>query len=448
MVTLAQPRKDSMGIHRKFRLRRSAALAIALTSLLLVASACNRSDALPPTPATTVSVSRPIVRRVIEWDEYLGRLVASEAVDVRPRVSGLLNSAPFVEGSLVKQGDLLFVIDPRPYEAELERARAQVKQAEAQVRLAETEFRRVEKLLPTQAISEQEFEQRRQDLRAKEAQLEAARAVEKEAALKEEWTRVVAPIAGRIGRREVDPGNLVNGGSGDVTLLTNITAMDPVYCYVDADEHSVLKYQRLSREGKRQSARDTRIRALMALADETEFTREGYVDFVDNRVDPATGTLRARALFANPNYELTPGLSARLRVPGSEPYEAILVADAAVGTDQAKRFVLVVNDQGLVEYRPVQVGALFGKLRVVRSGLRPDEWVVVAGQLRARPGTSVQPERVAMPGGDVPTINAEFAEGGVTTSPTSRPTTLPAAATAATTATTATQRAVDIERSQ
>jgi multidrug efflux system membrane fusion protein len=355
----------------------------------------------PPPPAVTVA--QPILRELVDWDEYSGRLEAVEQVEVRPRVTGYLQQIQFTDGALVEKDAPLFVIDPRPYQADLERAQADVQRAQAQVSLAQSEFERAEKVVATNAVSQEEFETRKFTLAQQQAALASAKAAVDTAKLNLDYCYIKSPISGRISRRDVDAGNLVTGGTGSTaTLLTTIVRADPIYCYVFPDERSVLKYQRLSREGRRLSARETKIPAFMALADEDNFAREGYVDFVDNLLDPTTGTIRARAVFDNPRLQLTPGLLARLRVPGSGRYEAMLVNDAAIGTDQATRFVMVVNADNKVEYHPIRVGGLFGQMRAVIGGIKPDDWIVINGLTKARPGAAVTPQRTGMPGNTGP----------------------------------------------
>jgi RND family efflux transporter MFP subunit len=338
-----------------------------------------------------------VEREVVDFDEYTGRLEAADSVDVRARVSGFIDSAQFQEGSVVQAGALLFVIDARPFQAEVDRAMAEVARAQAQVQQTTEEFNRLERVRSA-AATERELLNARYNKAAAEAALAAARAAVASAQLNLEFTRVTAPIGGRIGRKLVTQGNLITGGGsgGPATLLTTITSLDPIYCYFDADERSVLRYQRLAREKKRQSAREAQIRVGLALADEPGFPHEGVVDFINNRLDPATGTLQVRASFRNPDGFFTPGLFARLRVPGTTPYRATLVADEAIGADQAQRFVMVVDAQNVVQSRPVTVGPLFEGMRVVH-GVSTEDWVIVNGLMKARPGTKVDPKPARMP---------------------------------------------------
>ena len=374
-------------------------VALVLAAALAFTAGCDRSNAAGPPafPPAPVTISQPIEREVVDFDEYTGRLEATESVEVRARVSGFIDSADFKEGSVVQAGALLFVIDPRPFQAEVDRAAAEVARGQAQVQQTSEEFGRLEKIR-SGAATERELLNARYNKAAAEAALAAAKAALESANLNLRFTRVTAPIGGRIGRKLVTPGNLITGGgsAGPATVLTTITSLDPIYCYFDADERAVLKYQRLCREHKRQGAGEPQIAVSLALADETGFPHQGTIDFVDNRLNPATGTLQERAAFANPDGFFTPGLFARLRVPGSAPYRATLVADESIGADQAQRFVMVVDAENTVHYRPVTVGGLFDGLRAVQ-GVRPDEWVIVNGLQRARPNTRVDPKRAPMP---------------------------------------------------
>jgi RND family efflux transporter MFP subunit len=340
-----------------------------------------------------VTVSRPVVREIIEWDEYTGRLESVETVEVRARVNGYLQSVHFKDGQVVKKGDLLFVIDPRPYQAELDRVTAELQLAEARLELAKSDYARAQKLLQFRAISQEEADTRLATERQAEESVQAARAGVTAARLNVEFTRITAPITGRIGRKLVTEGNLINGGSAQATLLTTIVSMDPIYAYFEADERSYLKYVRVSQNGKGPTSREVRTPVFLALADEKGFPHKGYMDFIDNRLDPNTGTMRVRAVFPNPHLTLTPGLFARIRLPGSAEYEAVLAPDEAIGSDLSRRFVLVVNEQNTVEPRGVELGPIIDGLRVIREGLKPDEWIIVNGLQRSRPGMRVDPQR-------------------------------------------------------
>lgn len=316
-----------------------------------------------------------------------------ETVEVRARVNGYLQSVHFKDGEVVKKGDLLFVIDPRPYQAELDRVTAELQLAEARLELAKSEYARAQKLLQFRAISQEEADTRLATERQAEESVQAARAAVKAAKLNVEFTRITAPITGRIGRKLVTEGNLINGGTAQATLLTTIVSMNPIYVYFEADERSYLRYLRLAQNGKGPGSRDNRSPVYLALADENGFPHKGYTDFVDNRLDPNTGTMRIRAIFPNPDLTLTPGLFGRVRLLGTAKYEAVVAPDEAIGSDLSQRFVLVVNDQNIVEQRAVELGPIIDGLRVIREGLKPDDWMIVSGVQRSRPGLRVEPQK-------------------------------------------------------
>jgi multidrug efflux system membrane fusion protein len=371
-------------------------LFAALAVLLLGCG--NHSDvpaAEAETPPVKVKIAQPLQKEVLEWDEYTGRIEAMETVEVRARIDGYLDKVNFKAGDKVKKGDLLFVIDPRPYRAELNRAEGELERARSRLELAKNDLQRAERLRRSKAISEEEYDARSKGQREAVAAVRAAEAAAQTARLNLEFTEIRAPISGRIGRELVTQGNLVSGG-GAGTLLTIIVSVDPVYVYVDADERAVLKYRRLAEAGKRTSARETRITAKLALIDESDFPHEGYIDYIDPRMDPSTGTLRARAVFSNPNEFLSPGFFARLRVPGSAPYQGLLVPDRAVGTDQGQKFVWVAKDDGSVEYRRIVPGTVTGQMRVISEGLQPDDWVVIEGVHKLSPGTRIEAERIPL----------------------------------------------------
>jgi membrane fusion protein, multidrug efflux system len=363
-----------------------------LAAALLVAACGSRQTPAPPPPK--VKVVRPIAKEIIEWDEYTARLDAVDSVEVRPRVSGYLQSVHFQDGAIVKKGDILFQIDPRPYEATLHRAEADVEEAKSRLALAKKNFARAGDLLASHAISQEEADIRESSLRQAEAAVEEAEAAVDAAKLDVEFTRVSAPVAGRVGRKLVTEGNLINGGVGtQSTLLTTIVSLDPIYAYFDADEGSVLKYNRLARTGQRPSSRDYKNPVHVGLADEEGFPHEGAMDFVDNQLDRGTGTIVARALLPNPDLSLIPGLFARLRLPGSGKYQAILVPDEAIGSDQSQKFVYVVDAEGKAQYRVVKIGPLVDGLRVVREGVGPEDRVITAGLQRVRPGIAVDAQQ-------------------------------------------------------
>src|SRR5688572_30193037 len=353
---------------------------------------CRAKSQVASPPPPTVSVVQAIEREVVEWDEYTGRLEAPETVEIRARVDGYLAKVHFKEGKDVKKGDLLFTIDRRPYQAEFDRAEADHQRAESQAELAKNDAERAKRLIATKAISEEDFDTRTRTYTSALASVKSAKAALDSAILNLEFTEVRSPISGRISRAIVTEGNLVSGGfsGAGATLLTSIVSQDPLYCYVDVDERSILKYLRLRREGKRVSARDAEIPIEVALADEEGFPHKGYVDFVDNKVDPATGTVRCRGVIANQDHSLGPGFFARLRVPGSGKYPALLLPDRALGADQSQKFVYVVNAEKKVEFRPVKIGPIIDGLRVVTGGVKPGEQVIVEGLIRVRPGIVVE----------------------------------------------------------
>jgi membrane fusion protein, multidrug efflux system len=371
-------------------------LSAALSSLGFL-SACARTSAQPADPPPTkVTVAPVLTKSVTEWDEFTGRLEAVHTVAVRPRVSGFVSAVRFQEGAIVRKGDLLFQIDPRPFQAEVDRLRAALLGARATVRRAESEKQRAERLSTENAMSHEEQERRASFAEESAAAVAATEAALRAAELNLEFTRVIAPIDGRVSRAIVTEGNLVSSGPGEATLLTTVVSLDPIYAYFDADEQAFLRYGDLAREGKRVNVREDGLPIRMALASDQEFPREGKMNFLDNQVDPTTGTIRVRAIFRNTDHGLTPGLFVRLQLPGTNAYHGLLIQDRAVGTDLDKRFVLIVGADKKVQYRPVTLGPIVDGLRVVRSGLQPGDLVVVNGLQRVRPGMPVEPVQVAM----------------------------------------------------
>jgi membrane fusion protein, multidrug efflux system len=371
-----------------------AVFALLIGSFL---TGCGKRAQPATPPAPIVTVIQPVARDVVEWDEYIGRLESPETVEVRARVSGYLDKVHFKEGKEVRKGDLLFTIDPRPYQAEFDHANAEFERAVSQTDLAKNDFERAKRLIATKAISEEDYDTKSKTYTAAQAGVRSAKAALDSAKLNLQFTQIHAPIDGRISRAVVTEGNLVSSGiSGSgATLLTTIVSLDPLYCYADADERAVLKYIQLSKEGKRESARYKEIPVEMELANETGFPHKGYVDFLDNRVDPATGTMRARGVFSNADHTLSPGFFARTRVPGSGKYQALLIPDRALGSDQAQKFVYVVNAEKKVEFRPAKIGPIIDGLRVVKEGLKPGEQIIVEGLMRVRPGVVVDAQPLA-----------------------------------------------------
>ncbi len=365
-------------------------LAIGLAGALV--SSCNRAPAPAAPPAPVAEFVIPVQKEVEDWDEFTGRTDAKESVEVRARVSGYLTDVKFKAGAIVKKGDLLFVIDPRPYEAELARAEGEFKRAEAQMTLAKADLQRAEQLRAQRVLAPEGYDAKVAASKQAEAALASAWGAQEAAKLNIEFCRITAPIDGRVSRERVTVGNLIQPSGGDAGILTTIVSTDPIYAYVDADERSVLKYQRLAREGKRRSARDGGVTVYLALQNETGWPHEGYIDFVDNRLDVGTGTLRVRAVFDNKDNYLTPGLFVRIRSPGSDPYQGLLIPDKAIGSDQGNKYVLVIGAENKAEPRSIVLGQVVDGLRVVKEGLKPDDRVIVTGLQSIRPGAIVQPK--------------------------------------------------------
>lgn len=370
----------------------------ALGGLMLFLTACAQEPPATTTPPPPkVTVSQPSLREIVEWEEYTGRLEAAESVEVRARVNGYLQSIHFKDGAIVKKGDLLFVIDPRPYQAELERARAELALATARLERTEKDLARAQKLLQARAASQEEVDTRVAEQRQAQESVQAARAMVNAMQLNVEFTQVRAPISGRISRYFVSVGNLIDGGTTQSTLLTTIVSLDPIYCYFEADERSYLKDMRLLRGGERSNGREARPPASVGLVDEEGFPHKGYLDFVDNRLDPNTGTITGRVVLPNPDLLLAPGLFARLRIAAGSKYKALMLPPEAPGSDLSQQFVFVVDDQNLVQYRKVTLGPLIDGVRVIRDGVQPEDWVIVKGVQRARTGAKVDPIKQAIP---------------------------------------------------
>lgn len=355
--------------------------ASALMAAVLYGCSSKSEAQAPPAPAVTVAT--PLVQVVQDWDEFTGRFEATQSVDVRARVGGYIQGVHFRDGDYVRRGQLLFTLDPRPAQAALAAARAQLAQAQAQLTLARAEFERAETLLASQAISQAEADTRRGALQTAEAAIAAANANVRARQLDLEFTRVTAPISGRVSDRRVDAGNLVGGGSSAADVLTTIVSTAPIHFVFDGSEAVLLKYQRQARRG----AAPIQVR----LQDESDYSRSGTLDFTDNAVDTASGVVRLRAVIANADGFLKPGMFGQARLAGAGSYQAMLVPDAAIATDQARRIVYVVANDGSVSPRAVQTGPLVDGLRVIRSGLRPDDRVIINGVQRIQqPGMKVQ----------------------------------------------------------
>ena len=376
-------------------LRVTAVLLIAA----LAANGCERKQQAQQGGGTPppVTVAKPVVKEIVEMDEYTGRFDAVGSVEIRARVGGYLESVNFKDGALVKENDLLFVIDRRPYKAVLEQADSTLVAAQTRFDLAKLELERAERLVRTGAGTEQALDQRRQQFLATQADLAGAKAALEQARLNYEFTEVRAPITGRISRKLVTEGNLV---SANTTMLTTIVTTDPIYFYFDIDERSFLSYQRLAQRGDGGTSKEDgkNLPVMVMLTDEKEFTRKGTLDFADNRVDSATGTMRLRASFPNTELFLTPGLFGRIAVPGSPRYKGVMLPDEAILTDLDRRFVYVVDQDGTVKQQPVRLGSRTDNYRIIREGLTGQETVVINGLQRVRlAGGKVTPQPIELP---------------------------------------------------
>ena len=369
--------------------RTAAALAL---SILVIGCGESQKQAAPPPPAVTVAP--PVKRTIVDYDEYVGRFVAVNSVEVRARVSGYLEGVHFKDGQTVKQGDLLFSIDKRPFQNAADQARANLTQAKSNLAFTEADYTRGQQLVRDKTITDQTFEQRSQAFRNSQAAVSNTEAALRTAELDLEFTELRAPINGRIGDRRVSPGNLVTGGtSGNTTLLATIVSTDPIRFEFSMDEASYLRYERFSHSGKEVTGREGGVIVALKLLDEKDFIHRGTMDFIDNVVDKSSGTIRGRAVFSNPNLVLTPGMFGRIRVPGSPAYQALLVPDAAIGTEQVRKFVLVVGTDNTAVAKYVTLGPVVeDNLRIVREGLNANDRVIVNGLMRVRPGQTVKPE--------------------------------------------------------
>jgi RND family efflux transporter MFP subunit len=362
------------------------------SALLLGVFTLGRSSKPPaPPPAQAVTVATVLERNITEWDEFTGRLEAVDQVEIRARVSGYIKRVAFAEGKEVSRGEVLFEIDPRPYQADLARAEAELERARSAAKLAESEVQRAHKLVDVQAISREEFDSRTSAEAQGGATVRAAEAAVQTARLNLEWTKVRSPISGRVSNALVTEGNLVQAGPPAGEVLTTVVSADSMYLYFDSDEQTYLRYAGRARSSGGTNWRTARLPVFLGLANESGFPHEGRLDFVDNQVDPQTGTIRTRAVFSNRSRALTPGLFARVKLVGTEKQSATLVRDAAIGTDQDRKFVLVVGAGDTLAYRPVVPGRLSDGLRIVTSGLKPGERIVVNGLMRVRPGMKVSP---------------------------------------------------------
>jgi RND family efflux transporter MFP subunit len=390
-------------MRHSFNFAAPTAVVLAIAAALTLSgcgsnAAAQAAAAAAAAPPPQVDVAQVIAKQVTEFDEFTGRFEAVERVEIRPRVSGFIASVNFAEGREVKKGDVLFVIDQRPYEADYKHAKAQLDQARSQSTLAKSERERATKLLQAHAISQEEYDTRVAGLEQADANVEAAQAALDTSALNLTFTKVTAPISGRISRALVTEGNLVSTGQ---TLLTTLVSIDPIYVRFDGDEQAFLRYTKIAREAAQAKAKGneagtTGSPVMVGLANEGGYPHQGVMVFVDNELDPTTGTIRGRAKLDNHDRAFTPGLFARVKLMGSNQYNALLINDSAVGTDQTVRYVLVVGADNKVQYRPVKLGPIIDGLRVVTDGLTAGETIVVSGLQRVRPGSPVTPARVAM----------------------------------------------------
>ncbi len=370
-----------------------ALTVVVLIGLAPIVAACGRSQQQAAPPPPKVTVAKPFKRTIVDQDEYVGRFVAIDVVEVRARVSGYLDKVHFQDGQMVKQGDLLFTIDKRPFQNTLDQARANLETARSNVIFTQADVTRGQQLLRDRTISEQIFEQRAQALRNAQSAVAASEAMVRQAELDLEFTELRAPVAGRIGDRRVTPGNLVTGGTGGATtLMAIIVSIDPIRMEFTFDEASLLRYERLARDGQTDVTGRGNVPVRLKLIDEQEFSHYGRMDFIDNVIDRATGTIRGRAQFANSDGLFTPGMFARVQVPASAPYEALTVPDSAIGTEQVRKFIYVVDKDDIARQRFVTLGQVIDDLRVIKEGVSADDRVIVNGLMRVRVGQKVTPE--------------------------------------------------------
>src|SRR5437879_3191911 len=359
--------------------------------VILTGSGCKKASVTQQS-ALPVNVVAVVEKEVNEWDEFTGRLDPVESVEIRPRVSGYITEIHFEAGAIVKKGDLLYVIDPRPYQADFDRAKAEVDRMDAQLKLAQIELNRAKELRDKNTISASEFDQKAATFQGAAAAKSSAEAAKNAAALNLEFTQIKSAVDGRVSDQRITVGNLVQPGAGPESVLTTVISVDPIYAKVDADENAILKYVKLSEEGKRVSARTAKIPAWIELGNETDFPHEGYVDFVDNRLDPGTGTIRARIVLKNwnPNF-ITPGFFVRVRVAGATPYRAALVADRVISSQQGLKYAFVVKPDNTVERRTLDTASTFEGKRIVKNGLKDGEKVVSTRLQLLQPGMPVKP---------------------------------------------------------
>lgn len=388
--------KPLANVPRKYRRGEKLALHWLLLLLLLsFVNGCKKAEnsaaipAPPPSPPPSVKIAQPLVQDVTEWDEFTGHIEAINTVHIKARVSGYLEKVNFTAGKKVKKGELLFQIDPKPLQVQLDLANAELEQAKTKQALAKNDFIRAKNLLNVNAIAVEEFDMRNKGLREAMAAIQAAEANVAANKLNLDYTQIRAPIDGRVGREMITAGNLVNSG-GDATLLTTIVSIDPVYVYVDADERSVLKYKRQNAQGIVGKPVE------LTVADETGFKHKGSIDYLAPQANAATGTISLRGVFSNTDELLSPGFFARVRLRAGAPYKAILLPDRAIATDQAQRFVWVVKADNQVEYRKVELGATIGKMRVITAGVTAEDAIITDGLQKIKPGITVQPEKITL----------------------------------------------------
>jgi RND family efflux transporter MFP subunit len=382
-------------------------VCFALLLLLFAEIGCKKASA-PQQGPLPVNVVTAIEKEVNEWDEFTGRLEAVESVEIRPRVSGYITEIHFEAGAIIKKGDLLYVIDPRPYQADFDRASAELDRTQAEQKLAQIELNRATDLRAKNTISASEFDQKAATFQGASAAARSAEAAKNSAALNLEFTQIKSPIDGRVSDARITVGNLVQPGEGPESVLTTVVSVDPIYAKVDADENAVLKYIKLSEEGKRVSARTKKIPAFVELGNESDFPHEGDVDFVDNRLDPGTGTVRARVVLKNWNPALiTPGFFARVRIAGATPYRAALIDDKVISSQQGLKYAFVVKPDNTIERRTLETGTIFEGKRIVKRGLKDGEKVVSTRLQMLQNGMAVKPVPEA------PAANAPDAKASV-----------------------------------
>jgi len=403
IVAKAIPQEPLILLENQERALRFAILLAAAVLILALVTGCGPANAQQSagTKAPTVTVASVERQEIVEWDEFTGRTEAVESVEVRPRVSGHIQEVRFQSGQLVKKGDVLFVIDPRWHKAEFDRREAEYQQAKVRLENAEREAKRSEQLLANRAISTEEGDARVARFNEAKAALLAAQAARDSAQLDLEYTEIRSPINGRVSRELKTVGNYVSGVAGVGTLLTTIVSVDPIYVYADMDENSLLKFNTLAQAKKLSGNGGGTVPVELQLADEQGYPQRGHIESFDNRVDANTGSILLRAVFPNPEGRVVPGLFARIRVPLTEKYEALLVDERAIGTDQGQKYVLTVSSTNTVVYRPVKLGPAIEGKRIVRSGVSAGEQIVIAGLQKVRPGMAVVPETavVSMPEG-------------------------------------------------